>query len=82
MSNAMQQLLDSALALPEKERAELASVLIRSLEVTEPDPNEQAEIDAAWAKEIRRRVEAYQAGKVRLIDADEVFASLRVGLRK
>lgn len=53
--------LQSALALPESECAELAASLIRSL-----DPVADVDVDAAWAAEIQRRIES--------IDNDEMQA--------
>lgn len=41
-----------------------------------PD-DEQAEIDRAWTKEIRRRAAELDAGRARLVPADEVLAELR-----
>ncbi len=51
MNAQSQQILQTALALPESERAELAVSLIRSLD-TEIDEG----VDEAWAAEIRRRI--------------------------
>jgi putative addiction module component (TIGR02574 family) len=51
------RLLDEALRLPEGDRAELAAKLIESLDGA-PD----AEVDAAWAKEIERRCAAVDSG--------------------
>lgn len=36
-----------------------------------------AEIEAAWAKEIERRVAAYERGEVETFTAEEVFAEAR-----
>jgi putative addiction module component (TIGR02574 family) len=72
MNTEVQQLLQSALALPETERAELAASLIRSLDA-EPD----AEVDAAWAAEIQRRVESIDKGDVKLIPWDDVMHEMR-----
>ena len=71
MNTQSQELLQSALSLPEGERAEIAASLIRSLD-TETDED----VDAAWATEIQRRVEAIDRGKVRLIPWDEVMREL------
>jgi putative addiction module component (TIGR02574 family) len=71
MNTQFQELLQSALALPEGERAEIAASLIRSLD-TETDED----VDAAWATEIQRRVEAIDRGEVRLIPWDDVMREL------
>jgi putative addiction module component (TIGR02574 family) len=36
-----------------------------------------AEIEAAWAKEIERRVAAYERGEVETFAAEDVFADAR-----
>jgi len=52
MTEEGHRLLTQALALPERERAELARELIASLDGL-PDPD----VDEAWAAEIQRRLE-------------------------
>jgi len=64
-----------ALALPSPERAELAALLIASLEDDLYD--DRAEVERAWDEEIRRRLAELDAGLAELIPADEVFAELR-----
>ena len=54
------ELLKKALALPDKERADLAGSLIESLDDT---IDEDAE--AAWQEEIVRRLEEVRSGKVK-----------------
>jgi putative addiction module component (TIGR02574 family) len=71
MNTQSQELLQSALALPEAERAEMAASLIRSL-----DPETDENVDAAWASEIQRRVEAIDRGEVRLIPWDDLMREL------
>jgi putative addiction module component (TIGR02574 family) len=62
MTQEAAELLQKALALPEAERAELASTLIESLDsVTDRD------VEAAWQQEIARRVEELQSGKAKTI---------------
>ena len=41
---------------------------------------DQAEVDAAWRSEIRRRIDDIESGKVELLDADEVHAQIRAKL--
>jgi putative addiction module component (TIGR02574 family) len=53
MSPRAQELLREALALPVKERADVAAQLLASLDdAAAVDP---AEVEAAWAEEIERR---------------------------
>ena len=66
------QLLVEALRLPEAERAALAGELIESLE-TEVD----ADAEAAWSVEIRRRVEDLNAGRARTVPWDEARRRIR-----
>jgi putative addiction module component (TIGR02574 family) len=60
MMQEAEELLKKALALPDKERADLAGRLIDSLDDT---VDENAE--AAWQEEIVRRLEDVQSGKVK-----------------
>ena len=62
-------------ALSPRERAEIASYAIRSLD-PEEDVDEQ-EIEAAWKAELARRLDAMQSGKAVGIPAEEVMARLR-----
>jgi putative addiction module component (TIGR02574 family) len=59
MTQEAQELLKKALALPDKERADLAGSLIESLDNT---VDEDAE--TAWQEEILRRLEEVRSGKV------------------
>ena len=71
MSDLVEELSHRARALPPEERVRLAEALLAS--VQEPD----AEVDAAWAEEIKRRIAEIDSGKAKLIPADEVFAEVR-----
>lgn len=61
------ELLKQALTLSEKERAELASSLIDSL-----DPTVDADAEVAWRQEIARRLAEIESGRVKTILWDEV----------
>ncbi len=61
------ELLKHALTLSDKERAELASSLIDSLDPT-IDPN----TEQAWQEEIARRLDEVECGRVKTIPWDEV----------
>ena len=67
MMQEAQELLKKALALPDKERADLAGSLIESLDAA---VDENAE--AAWQEEIARRLEEVRSGKVKTISWDDV----------
>jgi putative addiction module component (TIGR02574 family) len=61
------ELLKQALTLSDKERAELASSLIDSL-----DPTVDPDAEAEWQEEISRRLEDVETGRVKTIPWDEV----------
>jgi putative addiction module component (TIGR02574 family) len=63
------QLLDAALRLPEDAREELAHRLLDSLGSGYAD----AEIEAAWAAEIKRRLEDLKTGREKAIPLDEAW---------
>jgi putative addiction module component (TIGR02574 family) len=62
MNTESQQLLQSALGLPESDRAEIAASLIRSLETVIDD-----DADATWAAEIQQRLESIDKGEVQFV---------------
>ena len=61
-----------AKALPERERAHLAAVLIDSL-----DEHYDADAEEAWQTEIERRCREIDSGSVQLVPGDDVFAEAR-----
>jgi len=75
MSVSVKELEDQALQLGARERAELVSVLIASLEGEMQGAAE--EIAAAWDAEIERRVGEMEAGRMKFVDADEALRALR-----
>jgi len=68
MSESTQHLLKDVLALPALDRAALAEELLSSLD--RPDPS----IDERWATEVENRLAAFQAGQMKAIPAEDVFA--------
>jgi putative addiction module component (TIGR02574 family) len=72
MGAEARRIWESALALSENERAELAAKLLDSRdEGSDPDAEE------AWAAEITKRAEQIRAGEVVGIDADIVHEEVR-----
>jgi len=67
MTREAHELLQKALALPDKERAELAGNLISSLDTTVDQ-----DVDAAWQEEVVRRLQDVQSGNVDTIPWEEV----------
>jgi putative addiction module component (TIGR02574 family) len=71
MTSAARKVLDLALALPEREREELARALSDSLL---PEPLDLAD---DWRVEVARRLEALERGDSELVSWEAVDASLR-----
>lgn len=65
MTRVALTLFQSALGLPEPERAELAARLINSI-----DPGDEETLDAAWSEEIRRRLDDVESDRVHPIPWD------------
>jgi putative addiction module component (TIGR02574 family) len=72
MNAESQHLLQSALALPESDRAEIAASLIHSLDTAMDE-----DVDAAWAAEIQQRIESIDKGQAKLIPWDDVMTEMR-----
>ena len=72
MVNTYDEIFGAALSLPPGLRAMHAEHLLKSL-----DSIKQAEIDALWAEEAEKRVQAIEQGQVTLIPGEQVFRSLR-----
>ena len=75
MSRTVEELFREASELQESERAELAGLLLESIE-GEPDPG----VEAAWAEEVERRVRQIDSGEVKTIPWEEVRARLHARL--
>ena len=77
MSTLVDELSARARALSAEDRARLAEELLESLQ-GEAD----ADAEAAWDREIDRRVAEIESGTVRLIPAEEVHAEARRLIRR
>ena len=75
MPRNVEELFREATQLPESERAELAGLLLESIE-GEPDEG----VEAAWAEEVERRVQQVENGEVKTIPWEEVRAKLHARL--
>jgi len=71
MAQPMKQLKSQLEQLSAKDKAELASFLLGSLE-----PEDEG-VTAAWDLEIARRVDEIRSGRAAGSSAEEVFAELR-----
>jgi putative addiction module component (TIGR02574 family) len=72
MDTQAEQVLQTALSLSADDRAEIVDSLLVSL-----DEERAAEIEAAWAEVIKRRIDQIDTGQVKLIPSDEVMRSMR-----
>lgn len=70
MSETLQALESAALLLPAVERARLARRLLASLD-------DDTDVEAAWAAEVRRRLEDWEKGLTKEVPAEEVLAQVR-----
>lgn len=70
-------LMDTALALSEKDRAELAYQLLLSLKDAEPG----ADIEQAWAEEIRGRIKEFRQDRSIAQDFGEAMMEVRTSLK-
>jgi hypothetical protein len=77
MTPAFEALLDQALKLPEEERGELATRLLRSLEPDDGDAPRAQEWEAEWSAELDHRIREIRGDSVELVDGDDVLAELR-----
>jgi putative addiction module component (TIGR02574 family) len=71
MSTPAEELSRQALALRPEERVRLAQQLLATVQ------QEDAEVEAAWDEELKRRIAEIDAGTARLIPAEDVFAEIR-----
>lgn len=79
MSMSLAEVEQAFLALDRRDRAALIHRGLQSLD-TEDDQVDQAEVDATWRGELRRRIDDIESGKIELLDADEVHAQIRAEL--
>jgi putative addiction module component (TIGR02574 family) len=70
MSDKANQIVEQALRLESAERAAIIDRLLSSL--NSPDPS----VEKLWIEEARGRFAAYEAGEMKAIPAEEVYAEL------
>ena len=66
MEAETQELLSRAMHLPEEQRAELAARLIESI-----DGPAEENVEEAWGREIKRRLDALESGLTRPVPWEE-----------
>lgn len=71
MPTLIEELSQKARSLSPEDRVRLAEELLATVQEVD------AEVEAAWDEEIRRRVSEIDSGTVKLIPAEEVFAEVR-----
>ncbi len=79
MPVALEQVIAQARDLSPRDRQSLLAQLIRDLDSTEEELSTD-EIKRAWDKEIARRIEEIDSGKVKAVPAEEVFARTQAKL--
>jgi putative addiction module component (TIGR02574 family) len=72
MAATLEQIVHEALQLTPTQRAEVADILVESLESTPPD-----EVQKLWIHEANRRLAEVRSGNVKTIPGDEVLAEAR-----
>jgi putative addiction module component (TIGR02574 family) len=72
MAMDVKSLLEEALRLPAEARAALAGELLESLD----DDDVDEDVEAAWAKEIERRLKEVDEGKVKTVAWEDVHKEL------
>jgi putative addiction module component (TIGR02574 family) len=73
MNRAIRDLYERATELTPEDRAELAGLLLESLE-GEGTPGE--DVEQAWAAEVERRMAEFRAGRVKTVSWQELRAQL------
>jgi hypothetical protein len=72
MTENAETMKQEVLQLPEADRAELARLLIESV-----DASEDPDAEAAWDAELSKRIERIETRKSRLRSAHQVLAEIR-----
>lgn len=80
MAMNVAEIEEALLSLDRHDRAAVLQSGIRSLDEDDHIVEDQAEVDAAWRSELRRRIDDIESGKVELLDADEVHAQISAKL--
>jgi len=60
-------LLDSALKMPPRERVAFAEVILASID------HEEEEVRRSWVSEVRKRIEGVNQGKAELLDFEKLY---------
>ncbi|HKF48092.1 MAG TPA: addiction module protein [Terracidiphilus sp.] len=74
MATSLKELKELVLALPPNQRLLFADWIYESVE--EEDAEDEAGVSAAWDKEIKRRLDEIDSGKVEMIPGEVVLAEM------
>jgi putative addiction module component (TIGR02574 family) len=77
MSGVAEKLLSEAMKLSAEDREILAEQLLLSI-----DGSTRTQVDAAWADEVERRLDALDRGETKAIPLDEAMNQIRQSLGK
>lgn len=80
MQPSFEEIQKLANALPEDQRIRLANSLYES--VAGEEKASEAEVEAAWGDEIKRRLDEIDSGKVKMISHDEFMAHLNAHITR
>lgn len=75
MATTVEKLIEQAMTLPSESRAQLADLLVESL-----DASELGRIDRLWTAEAKRRRDEVRNGQVEAIPGDEALHDVREAL--
>ena len=78
MQPSFDEIRQMAHALPEEQRIELANSLYESVDPSEAN---EAEFDAAWGDEIKRRLDEVDSGAVQMVPLEDVLARMEARRR-
>lgn len=73
MSDLLKEITSRAMALSPVERAQLAEVMLESLQ-----EGTCAEVDSAWDEQLQSRTATYERGEAKLVSAKDVFDEARI----
>ena len=82
MNQTEQTVVNAALSLSPKSRAQLADILWASLPEDQLDVPLDDEVRRAWADEAKRRLKDVDEGDVELLPGDEVMERLQAKMEK
>ena len=82
MNDRVKTLIDEARKLTPDERLQLMAELSTVIGDDEPADGTPEEIEAAWAEEVERRIEAVENGQSKLIDFDDAIADAKRRMRR